>query len=119
LSGDFANVSTVIRPAGSEGAILVRGLQNGAVAVALEPDGRKAYVWLVNLHRQMQQYLMDLPPGITVTAYKRNVELPPVPPGEPANAGLMGGEGTVWVAQSKSPIDAQRLLAAVRAGRSR
>ena len=71
------------------------------------------------MHRQMQQYLLDLPTGVKVTTYKRDVVMPSVPPGEPANAGLVGGEGAVWVIQSESPLDAGALLKGVRGGKSR
>jgi len=115
----FAHVATVIRPANAEGAVEVTALPNGAAAALLEPDRRKAYVWVVNLHRQMQQYLLDLPTGVKVTTYKRDVVMPSVPPGEPANAGLVGGEGAVWVIQSESPLDARALLKGLRGGKSR
>lgn len=115
----FANVATIVRPANAEGEAEVSALPNGAAAVLLEPGGRKAYVWAVNLHGQMQQYLLDLPAGVKVDTYKRNVEMPSVPPGEPANAGLVGGEGAVWVIQSESTIDARALLKGVRGGKSR
>jgi hypothetical protein len=118
-TGDFVNVATVIRPAHAQGDVHIRALRNGAVALALEPGGRKAYMWLVNLHREMQQYLMDLPAGVTLRSYKRDFEMSSVPPGEPANAGLMGAEGALWVVQSESPLKPQALLDAVRAGKSR
>jgi hypothetical protein len=54
-----------------------------------------------------------------VSTYNRDVEMPTVPPGEPANAGLVGGEGVVWVIQSDAPLDAPALLNGVRAGKSR
>jgi len=115
----FAHVATIIRPANAEGTVEVAALPNGAAAALLEPDRRKAYVWVVNLHRQMQQYLLDLPAGVKVTTYKRDVEMPSVPRGEPANAGLVGGEGAVWMIQSESPLDAGALLKGVRGGKSR
>jgi hypothetical protein len=118
-AGAFAHVATIIRPAGAEGTAEVTALPNGAAAVLLEPDRRKAYVWVANLHRQLQQYLLDLPAGVKVDTYKRDVEMPSVPPGEPANAGLVGGEGAVWVIQSESPLDARALLKGLRGGKSR
>jgi hypothetical protein len=117
--GTSTQVATIIRPAGAEGTVEITGLPNGAAAVLLEPDRRKAYVWAVNLHRQLQQYLLDLPAGVNVTTYKRDVEMPSVPPGEPANAGLVGGEAVVWVIQSDTPLDAQSLLKKLRPGKSR
>ncbi len=118
-TGTSTQVSTVVRPADSEGAVEITALPNGAGAVLLEPDRRKAYVWVVNLHRQMQQYLLDLPAGVNVTTYKRDVEMPSVPPGEPANAGLIGGENAIWLLQSDSPLDARALLKGLRGGKSR
>jgi hypothetical protein len=56
---------------------------------------------------------------VKVDTYKRDVEMPSVPPGEPANAGLVGGEGAVWVLQSESALDAGALLKGLRAGKSR
>ncbi len=119
LQGDFANVSTVVRPAGAQGAVQVKALTNGAAAALLEPDGRKAFVWVANLHRQWQQYLLDVPPGVAVRAFKRDVEMPPVPPGEPANAGLLGGESAVWVLESGAPLEPKTLLDGIRAGKGR
>ena len=118
-NGTLAQVATIVRPANAEGSVEVTSLPNGAAAVLLEPDRRKAYVWVVNLHRQMQQYLLDLPAGVKVSTYKRDVEMPTVPPGEPANAGLVGGEGVVWVIQSDAPLDARVLLKGLRGGKSR
>jgi hypothetical protein len=117
-TGTTTQVATIIRPAGAEGTVEITALPNGAAAVLLEPDRRKAYVWAVNLHRQLQQYLLDLPAGVKVDTYKRDVLMPSVPPGEPANAGLVGGEAVVWVIQSENALDAQVLLK-VRAGKSR
>jgi hypothetical protein len=118
-SGEFLHVATVIRPSTAEGSVHIRALRNGAAAVLLEPGARKAYVWAVNLHRQLQQYLLDLPPAVQVRTFKRDVEMPAVPAGEPANAGLIGGESAIWVLESKSPLDASALLAGLRAGKSR
>lgn len=116
---DYAHVATLVRPAAAEGSVEVKSLAHGAAVVLLEPDARKAYVWVVNLHRQMQQYLLDLPTGTRVRTYKRDVELPSVPPAEPANACLMGAEGTGWVLQSESPLNAKALLNGLKAGKSR
>jgi hypothetical protein len=118
-SGAFAHVATIVRPANTDGVAAVRSLPNGAAAVLLEPGQRKASVWVVNLHRQMQQYMLVLPKGVKVTTYKHNAEMPPVPSVEPANAGLVGGEGAVWVIESDSTLDAQALLSSVSAGKSR
>jgi hypothetical protein len=63
--------------------------------------------------------MMDLPSGVTVRTYKRDVEMPSVPAGEPANAGLVGAEGALWVVQSGSPLNPQALLDGVRAGKGR
>ena len=118
-TGDAVNVATIIRPDGAEGSIATMSLTHGAAAVLLEPDARKAYVWVVNLGRHLQQYMLNLPPGVTVRTYKRDVEMPPVPRGEPANTGLQGAEGAVWVLTSNTALDVRTLIAGLRAGKSR
>jgi hypothetical protein len=118
-SGDYVQVATVIHPAGSAGAVQVKALTHGAAAAMVEPGGRKAYVWVVNLSRHFQQQLMAVPAGATVRTYKRNVELPPVPPGKPAAAGLLGGEAAVWVVEAPTALTAGELLAAVSSGQGR
>jgi hypothetical protein len=85
----------------------------------MEPDGRKAYVWVANLTRHYRQYLLDLPSGVKVRTYKRDVEMPPAPPGEPANTGLSGAESAVWILESEKPLDVQVLLGGLRAGKGR
>jgi hypothetical protein len=118
-TGGFVNVATVIRPASAEGIVQIRAMQHGAVAVLLEPDGRRAYVWAANLYRHFQQYMLDLPRGVEVRTYKRNVELPRVPPNEPANLGLQGGESGLWILQSSARLDAAALLSGLKAGKTR
>jgi len=118
-SGDYLHVATIVRPAQSDAVVEIKTLKNGAALVALEPDGRKAFVWVVNLHRQLQQYLLDLPQGVKVSTYKRDLEMPLVPPGEPANAGLVGAESALWVLRSELKLDAGQLLTGLRAGKSR
>jgi len=119
LSGDYLHVATVVRPSNSDGRVMVKAMKNGAAAVAIEPDGRKAFVWAVNLHRQLQQYLFDLPGGVTARAYKRDLVMPAIPPAEPASAGLVGGESAIWALSSESRIDPDPILASLRAGKGR
>ena len=92
---------------------------NGAAAVLLEPEGRKALVWVANLERHFQQFLLDVPPGATVTTFKHGLEMPGLPPGEPANLGLLGAESGVWLLESKASIDPAALLAGLRVGKRR
>lgn len=115
--GDYACVATVIHRAGGEGQVRVKALQHGAAAAMVEPGGRKALVWVVNLSRHWQQQLMPVPAGATVRTYKRNVEMPRVPPGEKANAGLLGGEAALWEVESPNPLTTEALLAAVSSGK--
>jgi hypothetical protein len=117
--GFYAQMATVIHPAGSEGAVQVRALAHGAAAAMVEADGKKAYVWVVNLTPHFQQQLMTVPAGATVRTYKRNVELPAVPPGEPANACLLGGEAEVWVVEAPGGLTPESLLGAITAGKGR
>lgn len=117
--GESVAVATLVRPAGAQGEVQVRSLGKVAAAVMVEPDRKRAYVWAVNLTRHSAQELLDLPPGVAVRTYKRGCELPPVPPGEPANAGLGGGEAVVWVLESQSPLVAADLLAGLRQGKTR
>jgi hypothetical protein len=116
---DFLHVATIIRPAGADGSVRVKALGNGAAAVLLEPDGRKAFVWVANLDRQFQQFLFDVPPGATITTFKHGLEMPGVPPGEPANLGLLGAESGVWLIGSNDPIDPGAVLEALRIGKRR
>jgi hypothetical protein len=118
-AGDYAYAATVIRPAGGEGQAQVKALEHGAAAALVEPGGRKALVWVVNLTRHWQQQLMAIPAGATVRTYMRNVEMPRVPPGEKANAGLLGGQAAVWVLESPTPLTPEALLAAVSSGKGR
>jgi hypothetical protein len=118
-TGDFVHVATAAYPVGAEGGVHFRALHEGAAALLMEPDGRKAYVWIANLTRHYRQYMMDVPAGAKVRTYKRDVEMPPVPPGEPANAGLSGAESAVWVLESGQPLDAKALLNGLRAGKGR
>ena len=116
---DFVHVATVIRPAESDGSVCVKSLDNAAAAVLLEPGGRKAIVWVVNLERHYQQVLLDVPPGATIVAYKHCVEMPGIPPGEPANLGLQGSESGIWTLASPEPIDAKALLERLKSGKRR
>jgi hypothetical protein len=118
-AGDFINVSTVARPAGAAGSVTTRGFKNGGAAVLIEAGGRKAHVWVANLTRGTQHFLMDVPAGVDVTTYKRNVYLPPVPPGQPAHAGLAGGEAAIWVVESAQPINAEALMTGIRQSNTR
>jgi hypothetical protein len=121
--GDAMHVATVVRPANATGKVKVGsvttgGVKTGAVAVLLDAGGLKAHVWIVNLTRHQQNYLWTVPSGIAVRTYKRDVTMPPIPPGQPAHAGLIGGESLIWVLESAKPFDADALLAAVTAGAS-
>lgn len=116
---DFVRVATVIRPAGAQGRALVKPLANGAAAVLVEPDARKALVWVTNLERHFQQYLLDWPAEATVTCYKHGVQMPSVPPAEPANLGLAGLESGIWLIESKTPLDPKTLVDGLRTGRGR
>jgi hypothetical protein len=116
---DFVHVASVICPAGAEGKVSVKGLANGAAAVLGEPEGRKALVWVVNLERHFQQFLLDVPRGATVVTFKHGVEMPGVPPGEPANLGLLGSESGVWLIESKESLDPAALAQRLRTGKGR
>jgi hypothetical protein len=118
-AGDYMNVSTVVRPGGAAGMVNTKGFKNGGAAVMLEAGGHKAHVWVTNLTRGTQHFLMDVPAGIDVQTYKRNVYLPPVPPGQPAHAGLEGGEAAIWVLESLQPINVETLMAGIRQSNTR
>jgi len=60
-----------------------------------------------------------LPPGATIVAYKHCVEMPGIPPGEPANLGLQGSESGIWTLASPEPIDAKALLERLKSGKRR
>jgi hypothetical protein len=118
--GDFVNVATVIRPRGADGQVYIRSLRYGAAALAIEPDGCSAYLWVVNLERQCHQFLWDIPKTVSVQSYKwRNRKMPPVPAGEPASASLNGGESMVWQFTSDVPIEAEAILESMRVGQGR
>ncbi len=117
--GDYLHVATVIHPAGAEGEVQVKALTRGAAVALVEPGGRRALVWVVNLSRHWQQQLLEVPAGATVRTFMRQVEMPHVPPGEKANAGLLGGQAAVWAVESPTPLNAEALLAAVSSGKGR
>jgi hypothetical protein len=117
-SGDFANISTIIRPDSATGSVQTKTLKNGAAALFLESDRRKAHIWVVNLTRHTQNYLLNIPSGITVRTYKRNVIMPPIAVGQPGHAGLAGGEAEIWVINSDQPINPTSLFAGLREGRN-
>lgn len=118
-AGDYINVSTVVRPAGAAGTVQTKGFANGGAALLLEAGGRKVHVWVANLTRGSQHFLMDVPSGTDVRTYKRNVLLPPVPLGQPAHVGLEGGESAIWVLESLQPINVDALLAGIRQDNTR
>lgn len=109
-TGNFVHVGTVIHPAGTEGEVHVKSLRNGAAALMLEPDRKKAFVWVVNLTRQWQGYTLELPEGVECRTYKRDVEMPPVPPGQPAYLGLPSVENGLWVLESETEMSPETLL---------
>ena len=120
VAGDYVYVATDISPVGSSGQVLFKTLFQGAASMLVEPEGRKAYLWIVNLERFWRQYLWDLPAGVTVKAYKwEGIEMPPIPPGKSAHTGLLGGESTVWVMESAQPLPVQTILDSLRAGKGR
>ena len=116
---DFVHVASVIGPAGALGSVSLKALANGAAAVLLEPERHRALVWVVNLERHFQQYMLDVPPGAKVVTFKHEVEMPGVPPGEPANLGLLGSESGLWLIDAPQPIDPQALLERLRTGKGR
>jgi hypothetical protein len=119
-AGDYVHVATDISPVGSPAQVLFKPLFQGAAALLVEPGGHKAYLWIAGLERFERQYLWDLPAGITARAYKwDHTEMPPIPPGEPASTGLLGGESTVWVIESAQPLAPQTILDSLRAGKGR
>jgi len=116
---DFVHVATIIHPVGAEGSVHLRPLGNAAAAVIVEPDGRKALVWVANLERHFQQVLLDVRSGAKVTTFKHGVEMPGMPPGEPANLGLLGAESGAWVIESSERIDPRALVERLRTGKGR
>jgi hypothetical protein len=116
---DFVHVASVIRPADAKGSVSFKSLGNAAAAVLVDPDGRKAVVWVVNLERHFQQILLDIPPGMTLVTYKHCCEMPGVSPGQPANLGLLGSESGIWTIESPEAIDPKALLERLRTGVSR
>lgn len=99
--------------------MLTRGFKDGGAAVLLEASCRKAHVWVTNLTKGTQHFLMEVPAGADIQTIKRNVYLPPVPVDQPAHAGLEGGEAAIWVIESAQPIDAEALLAGIRQSNTR
>jgi hypothetical protein len=119
-AGDYVHVATDISPVGSPAQVLFQPLFQGAAALLVEPGGHKAYLWIASLERFERQYLWDAPAGITARAYKwENTEMPPIPPGQPASTGLLGGESTVWVIESAQALAPQTILGSLRAGKGR
>ena len=82
----------------------------------VEPDSRRAYVWVVSLSRHFRQHHLAPMPGVRVRVFERNVELTPPFPGEKAVLSLHGGESGLFELSSEKSLDADAILAAVTAG---
>jgi len=116
LAGDHVNVATHIHPAGSDGKVHFKALKEAAAALLLEPDRRKAYLWTASLVRHWRQHELKVPPGATVRLFKRDVEMPRVPPGSNAFCSLLGGESAVWVIESPVPLDPDSVFKGLHSG---
>lgn len=116
-TGDFLNVATVVHPAGSEGAVHFRALNEAGAALLVEPGERRALLWVASLVRHWRQHTLDLPPGVRVTLFKREISLTPAPPpGGPAYASLGGAESAVWLLEADAPLDPDALLDGLQSG---
>jgi hypothetical protein len=116
LAGDRVHVATDIHPAGSDGRVHFKALNEAAAALLLEPNRRKAFIWTASLVRHWRQHELEVPPGATVRLFKRDVEMPPVPPDSNAFCSLLGGESAVWVIESPTPLDPDNVLAGLHSG---
>jgi hypothetical protein len=119
LAGDFLHAGVVAAPASAEGSVVLKALPHGAAALLMEASQRKAFLWVANLDRHWQQYLLPVPAGASVKLFRKSVEMPPVPAGAVASAGLQGAENGVWVIESPTPLNSQAILAGLRAGKGR
>ena len=113
------NAALVAAPAAAEGSVLLKTLPRAAAALLVEPDVRSALLWVANLDRHAQQFLLDIPPGAHIRLFRRSVEMPPVPEGEVALAYLSGAENGVWIVESPTRLDPEAILAALRVGKGR
>lgn len=116
LAGDHVHVATHIHPAGSSGEVHFKALKEAAAALLVEPDRRKAYLWTASLVRHWRQHELEVPPGATVRLFKRDVEMPRVPPDSNAFCSLLGGESAVWVIESPVPLDPDSVLEGLHSG---
>jgi hypothetical protein len=115
-AGHHVQVATHVRPAKSSGSVHFKKLNEAAAALLLEPDGRKAYLWTASLARHWRQHELKVPPQATVRLFKRDVEMPKVPPGSNAFCSLLGGESAVWVIESPEPLDPESILEGLVSG---
>lgn len=115
-AGHHVNAGTDIHPAASNGTVRFKPLNEAAAALLLEPDGRKACLWVANLTRHWRQHELEVPVGATVRLFKRDVEMPKVPPGSKAYCSLLGGESAVWVIESTGALDPESVLAGLTSG---
>lgn len=115
-AGDHVNVATDIYPDQSDGTVHFKALNEAAAALLLEPDRRKAFLWVANLTRHWRQHELEVPAESTVRLFKRNVEMPKVPPGSKAYCSLFGGESAVWVIESPKELDPNHVLSQLTSG---
>ena len=116
-AGDFAMCATDAHPATSDTEVRVKLLNEAAAAVMLEPEGRKAYVWIVSLGRHVRQHHLAPVPGVRgVRVFERDVELTPPFPGEQATLSLHGGESGLFELAAADAIGVEDILDALSSG---
>lgn len=115
-AGHHVNVATDIHPAESDGTVHFKPLNEAAAALLLEPGGHKGYLWVASLVRHWRQHELEVPRGATVRLFKRNIEMPRVPPGSNAYCSLLAGESAVWVIESSQSLDPESVLAGLTSG---
>ena len=118
-AGHHVNVATDIHPADSDGIVHFKPLNEAAAALLLEPGRRKAYLWVASLVRHWRQHELEVPTGATVRLFKRNVEMPKVPPNSKAYCSLLAGESAVWIIESPKPLEPKSILAGLTSGYGR
>lgn len=114
--GDFVHVGTDMCPSTSDSGIVLRALKEAAAAIMLEPDGRRAHIWVASLTRHLRQHHLLCQTGWTVRVFERDVELTPPLPGERGTVSLHGGESALMEVVCAKPVTAEELAEGLQSG---
>ncbi len=115
-TGDGVQVACDVHPAASDSQVVCSAVQDGAAALLIEPDGREAWLWVVNLTRHFRGHELALPPGYRAQVWKRSAALPPPAAGQAVGLPLSAAEGAVARITAAQGIDPAAVLGALHPG---